>query len=77
MVLRMARSLVFILDMVGSEDDKLLTLNEAKKASGTDYSTKYLALRIQQGDLPGIRLNSRWKTSPTAIDLYREIKGRE
>ena len=73
----MARSLVFVLDMVGSEDDKLLTLNEAKKASGTDYSTKYLALRIQQGELPGIRLNSRWKTSPAAIGLYREIKGRE
>jgi Fic family protein len=73
----MARSLVFVLDMVGSEDDKLLTLNEAKKASGTDYSTKYLALRIQQGEIPGIRLNSRWKTSPVAIGLYREIKGRE
>ena len=73
----MARSLIFVLDMVGSEEDKLLTLNEAKKASGTDYSTKYLALRIKQGELPGIRLNNRWKTSPVAISLYREIKGRE
>lgn len=73
----MARSLIFVLDMVGSEEDKLLTLNEAKKASGTDYSTKYLALRIKQGELPGIRLDSRWKTSPVAISFYREIKGRE
>ena len=73
----MARSLIFMLDMVGSEDDKLLTLNEAKKASGTDYSTKYLALRINQGELPGIRLNNGWKTSPVAISFYREIKGRE
>jgi Fic family protein len=73
----MASSLIFALDMVGSEEDRLLTLNEAKKASDTDYSTKYLALRITQGELPGIRLNGRWKTSPVAISLYREIKGRE
>lgn len=72
----MARSLIFMLDMIGSEGDKLLTLDEAKKASGADYSTKYLALRIKQGELPGIRLNNRWKTSPVAIGLYREIKGR-
>jgi Fic family protein len=73
----MARSLIFLLDKVGSEDDKLLTLNEAKKASDTDYSTKYLALRIKQGELPGIRLSNRWKTSPVAINLYQKIKGRE
>ena len=77
LVTNMARSLIFLLDMTGSEGDKLLTLDEAKKASGTDYSTKYLALRIKQGELPGIRLNKRWKTSPVAISLYREIKGRE
>ena len=74
--INMARSLIFMLDMIGSEEDKLLTLNEAKKASGTDYSSKYLALRINQGELPGIRLNSMWKTSPAAIRLYQEIKGR-
>ena len=72
----MAGSLVFILDKVGSEEDTLLTIGEAKKTSGTDYSAKYLALRIQQGELPGIRLNNRWKTSPAAIRLYSEIKGR-
>ena len=73
----MARSLIFVLDKMGSEADKLLTLDEAKKISGTDYSTKYLALRIQQGELPGIRLNNRWKTSQIAISLYSDIKGRE
>lgn len=72
----MAGSLIFMLDKVGSEDDKLLTLNEAKKASGTGYTSKYLALRINQGELPGIRLNSRWETSSAAIELYGEIKGR-
>ena len=73
----MASSLIFALDMVGSEEDKLLTINEAKKAFGTDYSTKYLALRIKQGELPGIRLNNRWRTSLTALSLYSEIKGRK
>jgi Fic family protein len=72
----MARSLIFVLDMVGSEADKLMTINEAREVSGTDYSTKYLALRIKQGELPGIRLNNRWRTSPAAINIYREIKGR-
>jgi Fic family protein len=75
--INMASSLIFMLDKVGSEEDMLLTLDQAKKISGTDYSTKYLALRIQQGELPGIRFNNRWMTSPAAIRLYSEIKGRE
>ncbi len=74
---KMGGSLIFLLDMVGSEEDKLLTLDEARKASGTDYSSKYLSLRINQGELPGILLNGRWKTSSLAIRLYQEIKGRE
>ncbi len=74
--INMARSLIFALDMMGSEDDKLLNLNEAREVSGTDYSSKYLALRIKQGELPGIRLNKMWKTSPASINLYREVKGR-
>ena len=75
--INMASSLIFMLDKVGSEEDMLLTLDQAKKISGTDYSTKYLALRIQKGELPGIRFNNRWMTSPAAIRLYSEIKGRE
>lgn len=68
----MASSLIFMLDKVGSEDDRLLTLNEAKKAVGTDYSAKYMALRINQGELPGIKLGNTWKTSVAAIILYEE-----
>ena len=75
--INMGKSLIYVLDMVGSEEDKLLTLNEAREASGTNYSSKYLALRIKQGELPGIRLNKTWQTSLAAINLYREIKGRE
>ena len=75
--INMARSLIFMLDMIGSEEDKLLTLKEATKVSGTDHSSKYLALRINQGELPGIRLNSMWETSPAAIWLYQEIMDKE
>ena len=75
--INMGKSLIYVLDMVGSEEDKLLTLNEAREASGTNYSSKYLALRIKQGELPGIRLNKMWQTSLAAINLYRETKGRE
>ncbi len=75
--INMAKSLIFALDMVGSEEDKLLTLKEAREVSGTHYSSKYLALRINQGELPGIRLNKIWKTSPASINLYSEVKGRE
>lgn len=74
--INMARSLIFLLDIVGSEEDKLLTLKVAREVSGTDYSTKYLALRIKQGELPGMRLNKMWKTSPASIKLYHELKGR-
>ncbi len=68
----MASSLIFMLGMIGSEDDNLLTLDEAKKTSDTNYSTKYLALKIKQEGLPGIRLSNMWKTSPVSIGLYRE-----
>ncbi|MHB8361429.1 MAG: Fic family protein [Thermoplasmataceae archaeon] len=66
----MARSLVYFIDMVGTEDDKLMTLKELKEKTGTNYSTKYLALRISQGELPAIMLNGEWKTSETALKLY-------
>jgi Fic family protein len=72
----MARSIIFVLDKVGSEEDTLLTLDDARKVSGTDHSSKYLTLRIQQGELPGIKIKNRWKTSQIAISLYSEIKGR-
>ncbi len=72
--INMARSMIFLLDKVGSEEDTLLPLNELRKTSGIDYSSKYIALRITQGEIPGIRLNKEWKTSVAAINLYREAK---
>lgn len=73
----MARSLIFVLDKVGSAEDRLLTLKELSHMAGTEYSSKYIALRISQGKLPGIRTNNVWKTSQTAVRLYRETKYRE
>ena len=73
----MARSMIFLLDKVGSEEDTLQSLNELRKTSGIDYSSKYIALRITQGEIPGIRLNREWKTSVAAINLYREAKEKE
>ena len=35
--INMARSLIFVLDMIGSEEDKLITLNEAKELSNEDF----------------------------------------
>lgn len=73
----MARSLIFILDKVGSEEDELLTLRELWKASEMEYSPKYMALRITQGELPGIRINKMWRTSLAALRLYMETKYRK
>lgn len=70
----MAKSLVFILDLVGSEGDKLLTLRELSSIPAVEYSAKYMALRIAQGELPGIHIGRMWKTSMEAIRVYREIK---
>ena len=74
--INMARSFIFILDKVGSNTDKLMTLQQVKEAAGIDYSVKYMALRINQGELPGFRWNNIWHTSPAAIEIYKEIKGR-
>ncbi len=48
----MPKSLVFFLNMVGSEEDRLITLKEALEASAIDYYPKYLALRIKQEEIP-------------------------
>ena len=74
--INMSRSLIFFLDKVGSKADQLMTLQRVKEAAGIDYSVKYMALRINQGELPGFRWNNIWHTSPAAIEIYKEIKGR-
>ncbi len=74
--INMSRSLIFFLDKVGSKADQLMTLQRAKEVTGIDYSVKYMALRTNQGELPGFRWNNVWHTSPAALEIYKGIKGR-
>ncbi len=68
------RSLLDLLDQVGTADDEL------KPLKGFDpkgpYSSHYLSLRAGQGELPAIKVSGDWRTSRRALKLYREIVGR-
>jgi Fic family protein len=66
----MGRSLIDLLDQVGTAEDSLMTTIEL----GADgpYSGKYLSLRAKQGELPGLLRKHNWWTSHRAISIYRE-----
>ena len=66
----MGRTLIDLLDQVGTEGDSLKTTIELG-AEGP-YSAKYLGLRAKQGELPGILRKHNWWTSRRAISIYRE-----
>lgn len=70
----MARSLLDLLDQVGTKEDELKALG-ALKTRG-DHSTKYLGLRASQGELPAIKTSGKWHTSDRAVRLYAEFVGR-
>lgn len=69
----MARSLLDILDQVGTKQDALGPLKVLAK--GGPYSPKYLALRASQGVLPALKVGGAWRTSERALRLYREHIG--
>ncbi len=71
----MGRSLIDMLDQVGTKDDELKPLKKVEKAG--PYSAKYLALRAGQGKLPAIKVAGDWYTSRRALSLYGELFGRE
>jgi Fic family protein len=71
---KMATSLLFLLDKVGTQEDELVPLD--RLGSPTEYSAKYLSLRCQQGALPGLLQKGVWTTSPRALSLYRSHLGR-
>ena len=66
----MGRSLLDLLDQVGTADDELKPLR--KIAARGPYSAKYLGLRAGQEHLPAIKSGGDWNTSPRALRLYRE-----
>ncbi|MFO8110699.1 MAG: Fic family protein [Thermoplasmata archaeon] len=72
---RMASSLLDLLDQVGTSADVLISLKEASEIS--PYNEKYLALRCSQGELPGLREGREWRTSPRALELYVSSLGRK
>ena len=66
----MGRSLLDLLDQIGTGDDELKPLR--KIAARGPYSAKYLGLRAGQEHLPAIKSGGDWNTSPRALRLYRE-----
>lgn len=70
----MGRSLVDLLDQVGTADDALKPLKRLARSG--PYSAKYLALRAGQGELPAVKAAGEWRTSATAVEAYRTLLGR-
>jgi len=70
----MGRSLLDLLDQVGTGEDELKPLR--KMAARGPYSAKYLGLRAGQERLPAIKIAGDWNTSPRALHLYRQQVGR-
>lgn len=70
----MSRSLLTILDSVGTKDDELVPLRELERCSGV--SAKYLSLRAGQKELPAIMKKGEYLSSRRACSLYKEFVGR-
>lgn len=70
----MTRSLLDLLDQVGTREDELKPLRALSRLS--PYSAKYLGLRAAQEELPAIKISGDWRSSERALRLYREFAGR-
>ena len=70
----MGRSILDLLDQLGTAEDELRPLKQFEKKSG--HSAKYLRLRAGKGRLPALKVAGDWHTSRRAIHLYREKVGR-
>jgi Fic family protein len=71
----MGRSILDLLDQVGTADDELRPLKDL--VSKGPYSAHYLSLRAGQGKLPALKVGGDWQTSVRAFRLYREFTGRD
>jgi Fic family protein len=69
----MGKSLLDLLDQVGTEDDELKPLKHF--GSKGPYSAKYLTLRAGKEQLPAIKVKGEWQTSSRALRLYRIFVG--
>jgi Fic family protein len=70
----MGRSLLDLLDQVGTADDELKPLKRFE--SKGPYTAQYLRLRAGQGKIPALKVVGDWHTSRRAFRLYREEIGR-
>jgi len=70
----MARSLLDLLDQIGTREDELKPLKSFERRER--YSAKYLALRASQGQLPGLKVSGDWRTSARALALYGDVVAR-
>lgn len=70
----MGRSLLDLLDQVGTADDELRPLKSFE--SKGPYSAQYLRLRAGQGKIPALKVAGDWRTSKRAFRLYGEATGR-
>ena len=71
----MSRSLLDLLDQIGTAEDELRPLKQF--ADEGPYSAMYLAVRAGQGELPAVKKSRIWQTSGRAFGLYREEVGRK
>ena len=65
----MGRSLLDLLDQVGTADDELKPLRYFE--SKGPYTAQYLRLRAGQGKLPALKVAGDWHTSKRAFGYYR------
>jgi len=65
----MGRSLLDLLDQVGTGDDELRPLRSFEPKG--PYTAQYLRLRAGQGKLPALKIAGDWHTSKRAFALYR------
>lgn len=70
----MGRSLLDLLDQIGTKEDELKPLKNMETTG--PYSAKYLALRASQGKLPAVKMAGDWHTSTRALALYKKETGR-
>ncbi|MGI0148204.1 MAG: Fic family protein [Thermoplasmata archaeon] len=70
----MGRSLLELLDQVGTREDDLKPLE--RLAGKSRYSAKYLGLRASQERIPALKISGDWRTSERAIRVYQDLLGR-
>ena len=71
---RMASSLLDLMDQVGTARDELRRLKEFGESG--PYSAKYLTPRAGQGEFPAIKRRRSYYSSERALGLYRDKVGR-